>query len=98
MGAALDFKLFHTVVKVTRHNFPVHVELIMHLTNNSGKLVDRNNFEIEILQLTSELRKAGVKFRKIKEKSPLEATKKLVAWFKKYKPQIMEVFATIKKD
>lgn len=98
LGHALSFSFFNKEVKVTRHNSPVLIDLMMHLSNNSGKLVDTNNFEIELLTYAHELRNAGVKFRKIKGSTPTEATKKLIQWFKKNKDIIVKTLNENKKD
>lgn len=66
------------------------LSFMMHLANRQGKIVDKNDFEIVNLRFAHELGKHGanVKYRKIKGKTPMEATKKLVAWFKKNKDAI----------
>lgn len=63
---------------------------MMHLTNNSGKQVSMDKFPIELLTMDYKAKGKGIKYRKINGKSPMDSTKKLVAWFKKNK----EAFAS----
>ena len=61
-------------------NAPAHSKYMMHLTDNSGKRVPMSKFSI-----ASIMGKTPVKFRKITGKSPTDAVKKMVDWFKKNK-------------
>jgi len=74
-------------------NSNTYTQFIMHLTDKSGKQRDMTSFEIEMLQMSYKLGKrgAGVTYRKIKGKTPMEATKKLIEWFKKNKDVLIEV-------
>ena len=61
-------------------NAPAHSKFIMHLTDNANKAVPMSKFSIEHL-----MGRLPAKFRKITGKSPTDAVKKLVDWFKKNK-------------
>lgn len=58
-----------------------HMRFMMHLSNSKGVLADGTPVEIELL--TWACRQSGIKFRKIKAKTPAEALQKLAAWFAK---------------
>ena len=65
-----------------RSNATGQMRFMMHLNGNSQHNV-ANSFDIELLSWSHHLRNAGVKFRKIKGKTPAEALQKLAAWFEK---------------
>jgi hypothetical protein len=58
------------------------MRFMMHLNGNSAHNVAAS-FDVELLSWSHHLRNAGVKFRKIKGKTPAEALQKLVVWFEK---------------
>lgn len=60
-----------------------HMRFMMHLGDSQGDYPDGTPVEIGLLMWTHHVRDAGVKFRKIKGKTPAEALEKLAAWFKK---------------
>lgn len=91
LGPHVAFDFADTQWKVTIHNSPVRILFMMHLSGNFGEEIEMNKFSIESLQLPRDVKAGGGKFRKITAKSPMEATKKLVAWFKKNKKAIMDV-------
>ncbi len=74
--------------KVTRHNAKERIEFMMHLggaSANKGSDTEQDKFDIEKLSMSYEFKQKGLKPRKISGKSPMDATKKLVDWFKKNK-------------
>lgn len=77
--------------KVTIQNSPTHISHMMHLTDNFGRTVAMDKFPIELNIMAREAKANGVNYRKINGKSPMESTKKLVAWFKKNKDKILEI-------
>jgi hypothetical protein len=58
------------------------MRFMMHLNGNSQHNV-ANSFDIELLSWSHHLRNAGLKFRKIKGKTPAEALQKMLAWYEK---------------
>lgn len=63
-----------------------HMRFMIHLCDNRGKeLSPGEAVEIEILMMHYKAKQAGLKFRKIKGKTPEEAMEKLAAWFEKNK-------------
>lgn len=58
------------------------MRFMLHLNGNSQYTV-ADSFDIELLSWSHHLRNAGLKFRKIKGKTPTESLKKLLAWFDK---------------
>lgn len=91
LGPVLAFTFYDKYVKVTKLNSPVNVNFIMVLTDNTQKSKDQ--FEIDLTTWSFQLKNAGVKYRKIKGKTPTEATKKLVDWFKKNSNVFIEIFS-----
>lgn len=69
---------------VTFDNSPGMARFIMHLSTYRSDFELGEKVSWEMLTEHS-LRKNGIVFRKITANTPLEATKKLVAWFKKNK-------------
>ena len=61
-------------------NAPAHSKFMMHLTDNKNKAVPMSKFSIGHI-----MGRLPVKFRKVTGKSPTDAVKKLVDWFKKNK-------------
>jgi hypothetical protein len=61
-------------------NAPAHSKYMMHLTDNKNNRIPMSKFSI-----ASIMGKTPVKFRKITGKSPTDAVKKMVDWFKKNK-------------
>lgn len=68
-----------------------NMKFMIHLQDSPTKLVDK--FEIELLSMDYRVKKDGLKYRKIKGKNILDATKKLVAWFKKNETLIKTGYA-----
>lgn len=70
------------------------IRLMCHLTGRGGNLVPMSTFEIEMLSMSHYLGKsgAGIKYRKIKGKSPTEAVMKVLKWLKKNKDAINSVY------
>lgn len=58
------------------------MRFMMHLNRRNASDV-AESFDIELLNWSYHLRDAGLKFRKIKGKTPTEALTKLLAWFEK---------------
>jgi len=85
MGGGITF-VFAVIPKakakgVDLLNAPAHSKYMMHLTDNKGKAVPMSKFSIaQIMGNTF-----PVKWRKITGKSPTDAVKKMVDWFKKNK-------------
>lgn len=92
LGSVLTISFYDKHAKVTRHNSPVLIDLMMHLTDNKGKLVNKDSFELELTTMSHNLKNAGVKFRKIKGKTPTEVIKKALMWFRNNSPLILETF------
>ena len=61
-------------------NAPAHSKFMMHLTDNKNKAVPMSKFSIGHI-----MGRLPVKFRKVTGKSPTDAVKKMVDWFKKNK-------------
>ena len=61
-------------------NAPAHSKFMMHLTDNKNRAVPMSKFSVEHI-----MGRLPVKFRKVTGKSPTDAVKKLVDWFKKNK-------------
>jgi len=90
LGPVLVLEFYDKYAKVTKHNSPVNLNFIMGLTGDKGEF--KKEFEIEMTTLGYQLKKAGLKFRKIKARTPLDAVKKLDEWFKKNHDLILKVF------
>lgn len=60
-----------------------YMKLMMHLCDGGGRLVDMDKFSIELVSRAHTYRNAGIKYRKINGKSPMDAMSKLVKWFEK---------------
>ena len=84
IAACIYFSFAYDSYAVTIHNAKTYISCNMFL-GNPAKPVDYDKVEIELRHRNWELRNAGLKFRKISASSPMEATKKLVAWFEKNK-------------
>jgi len=69
-------------------NSDFRIHLMMHLANSRGEYIAMSNFEFEKLTFGTKVSNAGVTYRKIKGKSPMDAAKKVVAWFKKNEKKI----------
>ena len=61
-------------------NAPAHSKFMMHLTDNKNRAVPMSKFSVEHI-----MGRLPVKFRKVTGKSPTDAVKKVVDWFKKNK-------------
>ena len=61
-------------------NAPAHSKFMMHLTDNKNRAVPMSKFSVEHI-----MGRLPAKFRKVTGKSPTDAVKKLVDWFKKNK-------------
>lgn len=75
--------------EVTHHNAKQGVFSMMHLDGSKYKEQDQNSFTIELNSWSYQWKAKGLKFRKITAKTPLEAVKKYVDWFKKNKEIIL---------
>lgn len=64
-------------------NSPSHIQFMMNLTDGRGEFRDLNKVSFELLQRAYQFKEAGVKYRKISGKDIMDASKKLVAWYKK---------------
>jgi len=69
-------------------NAKYRVHLMMHLTDGGGNYKPMSSFEFGLLSMSTQLSNAGVAYRKIKGNSPMDAAKKVVAWFKKNEKKI----------
>ena len=58
------------------------MRFMMHLNGNNQTSL-ATSFDIELLSWSYHLRNAGLKFRKIKGKTPAEALQKLLTWYEK---------------
>lgn len=68
-------------------NAPAKHTFIMHLSKNSRADMDSDKpVKWELSTRNHESKAAGINYRMISAKNPLDATKKLVEWFKKNKP------------
>lgn len=89
LGSTLDIYYYGDEYAVTRHNSKYGFQFICHLDTSSSRrspeTIEVNKFEIELLNWSYEWKGRGLKYRKISGKTPMEATKKLVAWFAKNK-------------
>ena len=65
---------------VDLRNAPAHSKFMMHLTDNKNRAVPMSKFSVEHI-----MGRLPVKFRKVTGKSPTDAVKKVVDWFKKNK-------------
>tara|TARA_Y100000310_G_scaffold265162_1_gene276053 strand:- start:879 stop:2543 length:1665 start_codon:yes stop_codon:yes gene_type:complete len=81
-GIVFEFAVIPTkdAKGVDLRNAPAHSIYIMHLTDNRNNRIPMSKFSI-----ASIMGKTPVKFRKIIGKSPTDAVKKMVDWFKKNK-------------
>lgn len=71
-------------------NADQRVHLMMHLSGSSGQdAFIQPEYSFEKLSVSTKLSNAGVVYRKIKGKTPLDAVKKVLAWFKKNKETII---------
>ncbi len=70
-------------------NAKIKAKFEMDFTDENGDLKPSNIFKIEMIQ--GNFRKAKVNYKTIKGKSPLDAIKKLVLWFKKNEKKIKDV-------
>ena len=84
MGGGIVFEFAVIPIKdakgVDLLNAPAHSKYMMHLTDNKNNRIPMSKFSI-----ASIMGKTPVKFRKITGKSPTDAVKKMVDWFKKNK-------------
>jgi hypothetical protein len=89
LGSTMDFYYYGDEYAVTRHNAEYGIQLICHLDTSSSRrspeTVEVDKFEIDVLNWSYQWKARGLKYRKISGKTPMEATKKLVAWFAKNK-------------
>ena len=70
-------------------NATAHMTFMMHLSKNSKDYYELGDkLDLEQLQCGWLCRKHNIKFRKISAKSPVDAIKKLLAWFKANKEAI----------
>lgn len=58
------------------------MRFMMHLNNRTPNDL-AESFDIELLSWSHHLRNAGLKFRKIKGKTPTEALQKMLVWYEK---------------
>lgn len=64
-------------------NSTSHLRFMLHLTDGAGRQKDIEKFELELIQMSYQLKNKGLKYRKISGKSPMEVCKKLFAWVEK---------------
>jgi len=92
LGPSINYSFADREWNVTIQNSKRHLSFMMHLTTRYGKVPESaDKFSIEVLQRAYQLRDAGVNPRKITGKSPMDATKKLVQWFRKNKDNIINL-------
>lgn len=66
-----------------RLNAAMSIRLMMHLENDYGKQTDMTAFSFDLLGMSYQVKKAGLKYRKISGKSPMQASVKLLEYFTK---------------
>lgn len=94
LGNSINYYYIGDEYKVTRHNAKYRLEFTCWLDGKSRYndvrkgLGENDKFEIELHSWSSEWKGRGLKYRKITGKTPMEATKKLIDWFKKNKEAI----------
>ena len=92
-GAAVDITFADRDWKVTIHNSDIHLSFTMHLTDRGGRVPETMEKFVIDGQVSYQMKNEGIKYRKISGKSPMDAMKKLVAWFKKNKDAIQTIEA-----
>jgi hypothetical protein len=89
-GQTIQVVTYGKGTKVTPHNSPSLIMLMMHLNDNSGNIVDLPKVSFENVTMGFELKQYGVEYRKISDKTIEGAAKKLVHWYEKNKDGIEE--------
>lgn len=64
-------------------NAKMSVRFMLHLTNDFGRQVDTEQFSLELIGMSYQIKNKGLKYRKIAGKSPSEVCTKFLAWVKK---------------
>lgn len=72
-------------------NSPVHMRFMMHLSGNFGQDVALSKVSFQQSTASYHLKRNGVKFRKINDKTIEGASDKLIKWFKKNRDSIMDI-------
>lgn len=65
------------------------MKFMMHLCDGGGRLVDMDKFSMELIMRAHTYRDAGINYRKINGKSPMDAMTKLLKWFEKNRDAII---------
>jgi hypothetical protein len=81
--------------EIEKLNANANARFIMHLRDKKGMQVPMSKFSYEELTMTPGKfsgKEKFLKFRKINGKSPMDASKKLIAWFKANKDILMGEF------
>lgn len=90
LGRSLTVTVYDTrkpSIKVTRHNSENHFAFMMYLSGSFGQEANfsKVSFEKSMVHSTN-----GVKYRKVSGKNIMDASKKLVAWFKRNRDKMIE--------
>ena len=90
-GASVDIDFADRNWKVTIHNSDIYLSFYMHLTDAGGRVPETMEKFVIDGQVSRQMKLEGIKYRKISAKSPMDAMKKLVAWFGKNKAAIKTI-------
>ena len=86
LGPSLNVHILNvppSASSLERSNAKMRVSFMMHLAGGNGRVVAKDKFELELLQMSYQVRDAGIKYRKIAGKSPMEVARKFFEWVKK---------------
>lgn len=89
LADAIYFRIAVDNFQVTINNARTYTLASMFITNQLRQVYSK--YSIEVLSMKYLLKEAGVKFRRIEAKTPMQAVIKLLAWFEKNKELYIQV-------